>query len=657
MGSPSPWHRFVDAAVRGEQDSGARLPQAPEDWITAPPAVPAVRTAGLRGILPRTSAGLRGMLAARLLPGPEGRAPAPGKVGGSAAVGRPRRRTDLRLAPPALLTWAAAVAGVWLPLSVLCGLSGGLLLAAVVLLGAIRRRRFRPPGIRQAPRSSLATLTVALLLSAAVLSHSAVAASQKHDGPVAGAVTAGAAVVVEAEISGTPRQLKVPGRAGTGRWAVQATAFAITANGAVIRGDARLLIVGGEEWQHVVPGEKIRTTGKLRQAGDGQTLAGTLSASTGPATKEAPSAWQEGPGALRSGFAAAADWIGGDARGLLPGMVTGDTGFLDEELESAMQTVGMTHLTAVSGANCSLILGALLLAARSVRMARAPATAAALAGLALFVLMVGPDASVLRAALMGAIGLVSLSGGRTGRGLSFLCLAVIGLLMADPALGTSFSFLLSVLATLGIVVAGPRIMEWLPPLVPRWLAAGLAVPLSAQLFCGPVIVLLQPQFSSYALLANMVAAPLVAPVTILGNAAVPVVPLAPWLAAVPIAVAGACSAGVAAVARLFAALPGAALPWPEGPLGAATMAFLSVCTLLVLWIILHPRTVWTLVLAAHQKTLELLDLWPPFAGLDERRRRGSLRGINPMSGRNQEWPLRKKHDPSRRRRLRPPGAT
>ncbi len=94
----------------------------------------------------------------------------------------------------------------------------------------------------------------------------------------------------------------------------------------------------------------------------------------------APSGWQEGPAALRGGFAAAAEWIGGDARGLLPGMVTGDTSLLDEQLESAMKTVGMTHLTAVSGANCSLILGALLLAARSVRLPRAPAAAAGTRG-------------------------------------------------------------------------------------------------------------------------------------------------------------------------------------------------------------------------------------------------------------------------------------
>jgi len=230
-------------------------------------------------------------------------------------------------------------------------------------------------------------------------------------------------------------------------------------------------------------------------------------------------------------------------------MVTGDTGGLDEGLETAMKTVGLTHLTAVSGANCSLILGALLLAARSLRLARIPAAALALAGLGLFVLMVGPDASVLRASLMGAIALTSLAGGRAGRGLSFLCLAVIALLLMQPELGVSFGFLLSVLATLGIIVLGRCIMGWFPASVPRWAAAAVAVPLSAQVLCGPVIVMLQPQFSTYSLLANILVAPLVAPVTILGTAAVALLPLAPWLSAVLIGVAGFFAGGVAAVAR------------------------------------------------------------------------------------------------------------
>ena len=260
-------------------------------------------------------------------------------------------------------------------------------------------------------------------------------------------------------------------------------------------------------------------------------------------------------------------------------MVTGDTSALDEGLNAAMKAVGMTHLTAVSGANCSLVLGALLMLARSLRLPRLPAAVLALAGLGLFVLLVGPDASVLRAALMGSIALASLAGGRTGRGLSFLCLAVIGPLLIDPGLGTSFGFLLSVLATLGIIVLGQRMVDLTPAVVPRWAAAAFAVPLSAQLLCGPVIVLLQPQFSTYSLLANVVAAPLVAPVTLLGTAAVPLVVPAPWLATALIAVAGTFSAGVAGTARFAAGLPGASLPWPEGVFGLVTMVLLSVLTL------------------------------------------------------------------------------
>ncbi|MBT2551891.1 ComEC/Rec2 family competence protein [Arthrobacter sp. ISL-5] len=321
----------------------------------------------------------------------------------------------------------------------------------------------------------------------------------------------------------------------------------------------------------------------------------------------------------------------------------------------------------MSGANCSLILGALLLAARSLRLARLPAAACALAGLGMFVLMVGPDASVLRASLMGAIALASLAGGRAGRGLSFLCLAVIALLLSGPALGTSFGFLLSVLATLGIIVLGRRIMDWIPPAVPRWAVAGMAVPLSAQLLCGPVIVVLQPQFATYSLLANMLVAPLVAPVTILGTAAVPLVPLLPWLATALIGVAGLFAAGVAGIARFTAGLPGAAPPWPEGPFGLLTMVLFSVLTALAVWAAAHPAGTIRLVLAAHFKTACVLDRTlegksirpgPPRRsgrGLVQPLRRGRLRVCNQNPGRNQQWPLPSRNDPRRRPPIRPPG--
>jgi competence protein ComEC len=289
----------------------------------------------------------------------------------------------------------------------------------------------------------------------------------------------------------------------------------------------------------------------------------------------------------------------------------------------------------------------------------------------MFVVLVGPDASVLRAALMGSIAVASLAGGRMGRGLSFLCLAVMGLLLMDPGLGTSFGFLLSVLATLGIIVLGRRMIAWTPAMLPRWAAAAWAVPLSAQLLCGPVIVLLQPQFSTYSLLANLMAAPLVAPVTLLGTAAVPLVVPAPWLATGLIAVAGTFSAGVAGTARMVAGLPGASLPWPEGPFGLVTMVLLSVLTLAGVWLAVRPRQAWRWVLMLHARTESMVyiaerrlratmagpGVGRRGTGLAVRVHRGRLRHCTRISGRNPAWPQPRPHEPGLRRPTRPRGGT
>jgi competence protein ComEC len=690
MAEPSRWQRYVDAAVNDPQTGGESRTGSTE--AAGRGAVSRQPAPGSRQFAPgragpagngrefrrRLRGQLRDRLRARLVPDPA-----------VPARSEDRRRTDLRLAPPALLVWGTAVAGSWLApaaLLVLCvilGVSAGLLLHGLSARPRrrrggrkARRRSCRPGTVRSSggrpppTRSFLTTLALALLLSTAAGAHSAVAASLRHEGALAEAVTAHAAVVMELEIAGTPRQLRVPGRSGLAdRWAVPATLLVMYAEGRRVQAEAGLLVMGGADWEHLVPGQRLRTTGKLKPPEPGQGGAGILSASSAPETLRAPDGWQQGPGMLRRSFTAAAAGLGGDARGLLPGMVTGDTGALDAGLEAAMRTVGMTHLTAVSGANCSLILGALLLAARSLRFPRPAAAAVSLAGLGMFVLMVGPDASVLRAAVMGAIGVSSLAFGRAGRGLSFLCLAVIGLLLLDPALSVSFGFLLSVLATLGIVVAGRRIMEWLPASVPRWAAAGLAVPLSAQAFCGPVIVLLQPQFSAYALPANLAAAVLVPPVTLLGTAAVPLVPLVPATAAALMAAAGACAGGVAGLARFFAALPGAALPWPEGTFGLSTMALFSVVCLAALRLALQPAAAVRLAVAAHSRTVALLDPTRGATpgrrgprggrrrGLVDRSRRGTLRVCKPTSRRNRQWLLPRPNAPGRRRRTRPPGVT
>jgi competence protein ComEC len=153
--------------------------------------------------------------------------------------------------------------------------------------------------------------------------------------------------------------------------------------------------------------------------------------------------------------------------------------------------------------------------------------------------------------------------------------------------------------------------------------------------CGPVTVLLQPQFSTYALAANVMASPLVAPVTLLGTAAVPLVSHVPWAAAGLIAVAGTFSSGVAGTARFMAGLPGASLAWPEGVFGLLTMAALSLLTLAMAQLALRPRIAVDLLLGLHRRIERILEeveslSWPAWS---RRRRRGPVHGLEPRSRR------------------------
>ncbi|UEL26933.1 ComEC/Rec2 family competence protein [Pseudarthrobacter sp. L1SW] len=717
----SPWSRYVESAVRGPStpsgpggspEAGAGFQEAPD--------IPAVRSENVPGR--RRTLALASPSGHRVLgrwslirEAAWQRAVKDGQGTTTGTSGEaPRRRTDIRLTLPAAAVWAASIAGLWLtplPLGILCcaAVVLGLLLlsrAARASLAGFRRRRpgetvageARPAGRRAAgagvwgrraagaggtpvQRSFLATSAAALFLAAAAASHSAVAATQRSEGPLAEAIAAGKSVVAVVEVAGTPRALSAPGQAGPPeRWSVPVWTQEISTGGAILRTRAQVVVMGGQAWANLVPGQLVRTAGKFRPPDPGRNEAGILTASSAPGRPNAPPLLQGSAKILRERFVAAASFLAPDPAGLLPGMVTGDTSKLDEGLDNAMRSVGMTHLTAVSGANCSLVLGALLLACRSLRLPRVPAAVLAGAGLGLFVVLVGPDASVLRAALMGAVGVISLAGGRSGRGLSFLCLAVIGLLLIDPGLGSSFGFLLSVLATLGIIVLGRRVIDWTPAVIPRWVAAAAAVPLSAQLMCGPVLVMLQPQFSTYSLLANVIASPLVAPVTLLGTAAVPLVIPAPWAATALIAVAGTFSAGVAATARFTAQLPGASLPWPEGIAGLSTMLLLSVLTFGTVWVACRPRRLGHLILALHRQTVALIEVLEtrqagtlrrigcrsvpepgrprvPLseASLERTAGRGRLEYSTRLSGRNPRWPLRRSEQPVPRQRIQPPG--
>ncbi|MDQ1528336.1 MAG: competence protein ComEC [Actinomycetota bacterium] len=288
--------------------------------------------------------------------------------------------------------------------------------------------------------------------------------------------------------------------------------------------------------------------------------------------------WANG---LRSGLAFASISLPGDGGDLLPGLAIGDTVAVSDSLSADMKTSSLSHLTAVSGANCAVVIGLILLAGAALGLRREVRVAAALVVLGGFVVLVTPEPSVLRAAIMSALVLGALASGRPVRGLPVIGVATIVLLTFDPWLARNYGFALSVLATAGLMaLSGPisrRLQRWLPP----WLAMLVAVPLAAQLACQPVLILLNPSLPLYGVLANTLAEPASPAATVLGLAACLVLPVFPAFGHILTAIAWLPSAWIAAVARLFASLPGARLPWPAGVIGAVILAVVTVMVLLL----------------------------------------------------------------------------
>lgn len=289
---------------------------------------------------------------------------------------------------------------------------------------------------------------------------------------------------------------------------------------------------------------------------------------------------------LRTGFAAAAGDLPGAGADLLPGLAIGDTTAVDDDLDAAMKASSLSHLTAVSGANCAIVLALVLAVSSAAGLSRRWRVACALVLLAGFVVLVTPEPSVIRAATMATIVLIAGSVGRPGRGLPALALAVLVLLVSDPWLARNYGFALSVLATLGLLVLtvplARRLRQWLPAPV----AAVLAIPVAAQLACQPVLVLLSPTLPTYGVPANLLAAGAAPVATIVGLAACLVLPWLPGLAAPLVWLAWLPATWIAAVAQTTAALPASSLPWLGGALGVLlTLA----CTVAVVVLLAAPR--------------------------------------------------------------------
>ncbi|WP_432494406.1 ComEC/Rec2 family competence protein [Kineococcus auxinigenes] len=499
---------------------------------------------------------------------------APAPPGAAAAAARPP--LDLRLLAAALAGWAVAA---WAPAAGSAA-RPALAAAAAVLLAALAvlALRRRGGGLVLVPLAVLAVLASVLVQQARAATGDLPRWAQDR-----------AVAQVVAQVRSEPRPLSGVRPGAPQRVVVDVQLTRVHVRGQRLDVAAPAAVFADADGWAAAVGAQVSLTARLAPAEPGERSAVLLHV-RGPVHQVGRAGTvHRAAERLRAGLRRACAALPADARGLLPGLVVGDTSALPADLEAAMRAVGLSHLTAVSGSNTTLVVGALVALASRAGLGRRLRLLAAGAGLAGFVVLAHPEPSVLRAAVMGAVGLVGLLAGRPSGGVPVLSGAVLVLLVADPWLAREVGFALSVLATAGLLLlARPWALRLQGAGVPRTPALALAVPAAAQAVCGPVVVLLTPEVNPLSLPVNVLAAPAVAPATVLGLAATVLSVLWPAGAAVLVLPAGLAVGWIALLARRAADVP-VALPVPAGAAGALVVAALTALLLLATAALLRLR--------------------------------------------------------------------
>ena len=459
------------------------------------------------------------------------------------------------LLPGAVVAWALTFAGSLLlargvdPTTVIRAELGLALGCCLLVVGALLRRWY-------------AGVAIAAIATAALLSSASYAATVVSE-PLG---SVGARVSVEATIIGDMRL-----RTGIGEPKLDVRAHAETvssAQGGWELGAPVMIRMSPEDAPPI--GARVSVSGALREGDPLRGIAAVIDAER-VTVLSPPGPLGSLANIVRGSLRASLDGAPAPAAALVEGLAVGDETAQPPELAEQMRVAGLSHLTAVSGGNTSIVVGAVLLVATLAGLGLVARIAAAGVALGAFVVIVGPQPSVLRASVMAVVALLAVITGTRRAGVHALAFAVVVLIVASPPLASSWGFALSVAATGGLILlAAPIVSRWgRGGRVRRAAVAALALTIGAQVATLPLIAAFGDGLSLVSLPANLLAAPAVAPVTVLGLLAAITGTFAPALAVLLARCAEPFAAWIAWVAETTSAWPAATLPWPGGLAGAA----------------------------------------------------------------------------------------
>ncbi len=294
-----------------------------------------------------------------------------------------------------------------------------------------------------------------------------------------------------------------------------------------------------------------------------------------------PPVLQRSAAAIRERFGAVArDVLPADQAAVLPALALGDTSAVPAATAADFRAAGLTHLMAVSGANVTIVCASVLLSAHLI----GPRPALALAAVALvgFVVVVQPSPSVLRAAVMAAIGLMAMLSGRRRQAVPVLAATVLVLILIAPQLSVELGFALSVVATAALIVIAPVCSaRWVARGWPKPLADAASVAVIAQLATAPLIAAVSGTFSLVSVIANLLAAVVIPPITVLGTSAAVLGCLWPPAAGLLIRFTGPELWWLLRVAHGAGRLPGATVGVPSGWAGVLSVGMATLAAVLM----------------------------------------------------------------------------
>ncbi|PIS38949.1 MAG: hypothetical protein COT34_01010 [Candidatus Nealsonbacteria bacterium CG08_land_8_20_14_0_20_43_11] len=202
---------------------------------------------------------------------------------------------------------------------------------------------------------------------------------------------------------------------------------------------------------------------------------------------------------------------------LLEALLFGKEENLSSAWKEKLNLTGTRHLAAVSGMNITIISALVFNFFLLLGCWRQQAFYFSLILICAYVLLVGGQASAIRAGIMGILFLFGQHLGRLAVSLRLLVMAAVLMLWQNPLLTWDVGFQLSCLAVLGLIYFQPMFSRFFVKL-PKFLMIRetLSATLAAQTFTLPLLLYNFGRIPLLSLFANVLIIPLLAPITVMG---------------------------------------------------------------------------------------------------------------------------------------------